>query len=100
MSGRWADDSCGGLKSSLRMWAGVVVPWFMARILLGAGMLANISYYHQTWLFEPLIFLLCWTTVTTMQRAITPSPAGCQAGRGSIINPCLRKIARSGRSHA
>jgi len=63
-------------------------------------MLANISYYHQTWLFEPLIFLLCWTTVTTMQRAITPSPAGCQAGRGSIINPCWQKIARSGRSHA
>jgi hypothetical protein len=37
--------------------------------------------------------------VTTMKMAITPSLAGCQAGRGSIINPGWQKIARSGRSH-
>jgi len=72
----------------------------MARILLVAGMLANILSYHQAWLFEPFMFLLCWTAVTTMKMALTPSPAGCQAGRGSISNPCWQKIARSGRSHA
>jgi len=55
-------------------------------------MLANIPYYHPAWLFEPLIFLLCWTPVTTMKMVITPSPAGCQAGRGSIINPCWQKL--------
>jgi hypothetical protein len=41
----------------------------MARILLVTGMLANIPYYHQAWLFEPLSFLLCWTAVTTMKMA-------------------------------
>ena len=81
------------------MWAGVVVPRLMARILLAAGMLANIPYYHQAWLFEPRIFLLSWTAVTTVKRAITPSPAGCQAGRGSIMNPGWQKMARSRRSH-
>jgi hypothetical protein len=44
----------------------------MARILLVTGLLANIPYYHQAWLFEPLSFLLCWTAVTTMKMAITP----------------------------
>src|SRR2546425_6987291 len=64
----------------------------MARILLGAGVLETIPYYHPAWLFEPLIFLLCWTPVTTMKIAITSSPAGCQAGRGSIMNPCWQKL--------
>src|SRR2546427_13266917 len=79
----WADDSCGGLRSSLRMWAGVVVPWLMARILLVAGMLANILSYHQAWLFGSLMVLLCRTAGTALKVAIHPSPAGGPRGRGS-----------------
>src|SRR5262249_29597591 len=64
----------------------------MARILLVTGMLANIPYYHQAWLFEPLSFLLCWTAVTTMKMAITPSPTGCQAGRGRKLTRVGKKL--------
>src|SRR3989442_13215518 len=72
----WADDSGGGLRISLRMWAGVVGPWLMARILLVAGRLANILSYHQAWLFGPLIFLTFWAAGTTSKMALTPACAG------------------------
>src|SRR5262249_30556227 len=74
-----------------RTGAGSVVPWAMARILLGVGVPAITLFYPQAWLFEPF-FSLRSSAGTAIWTALPPSLAGCQARSGGMLGPGWQKL--------
>jgi hypothetical protein len=88
-----------GLGMPVHTWAGIVVRWAMARILLVIGVLEHTLGDQQAWLFEPCLWRVHGTAVTATRLAIPcVSPAG-QAGRRGILGLGGKKLRPRGRPH-